>query len=47
LYVDTGASTPHLRSLLESIEPLGSQVMSISIGSPTDRTIRLQIQEEE
>jgi hypothetical protein len=47
LYVDTGASTPHLRSLLESIEPLGSQVMTIQIGNPNERTIRLQIQEEE
>lgn len=47
LYVDTGASTPHLRSLLESIEPLGSQLMTIQIGGPNERTIRLQIQEEE
>jgi hypothetical protein len=47
LYVDTGASTPHLRSLLDSIEPLGSQVMSVNLGSPSDRTVRLQIQEEE
>jgi hypothetical protein len=47
LYVDTGASTPHLRSLLECIEPLGSQVMTIQIGGPNERTIRLQIQEEE
>ncbi len=47
LYVDTGASTPHLRSLLECIEPLGSQVMTIQIGNPNERTIRLQIQEEE
>lgn len=47
LYVDTGASTPNLRSLLESIEPLGSQVMTIQIGNPNERTIRLQIQEEE
>lgn len=48
LYVDTGASTPHLRSLLESIEPLGSQLMAIQIGSNgMERTIRIQIAEEE
>jgi hypothetical protein len=47
LYVDTGASTPQLRALLESIEPLGSQMMTIQIGSPNERTVRLQIQEEE
>nr|WP_096625854.1 hypothetical protein [Calothrix sp. NIES-3974] len=49
LYVDTGASTPHLRSLLECIEPLGSQLMEIKIGSTetTERTIRIQLTEEE
>lgn len=47
LYVDTGASTPQLRVLLECIEPLGSQLMTIQIGSPNERTVRLQIQEEE
>lgn len=49
LYVDTGASTPHLRSLLECIEPLGSQLMEIQIGSTetTERTIRIQLTEEE
>ncbi len=45
LYVDTGASTPHLRSLLNCLEPLGSEVMEVQLGGPTERTIRLQIQE--
>jgi hypothetical protein len=45
LYVDTGASTPHLRSLLECLEPLGSEVMELHLGGPAERTIRLQIQE--
>lgn len=45
LYVDTGASTPHLRSLLECLEPLGSEVMELNLGGPGERTIRLQIQE--
>ncbi|MUG91593.1 hypothetical protein F7734_03460 [Scytonema sp. UIC 10036] len=45
LYVDTGASTPHLRSLLECLEPLGSEVMELNLGGPAERTIRLQIQE--
>ncbi|WP_084386929.1 hypothetical protein, partial [Anabaena sp. CA = ATCC 33047] len=31
LYVDTGASTPNLRSLLSSIEPLGSEVMEVQL----------------
>ena len=32
LYVDTGASTPHLRSLLSCLEPLGGEVMEVSLG---------------
>jgi hypothetical protein len=45
LYVDTGASTPHLRSLLSCVEPLGGEVMEIKLSGATDHTIRLQIQE--
>ncbi|MGL4621172.1 MAG: hypothetical protein ACRCZS_19265, partial [Chroococcidiopsis sp.] len=46
LYVDTGASTPHLRSLLSCLEPLGGEVMEVSLGGDNERTIRLQITEE-
>ncbi|GCL40219.1 hypothetical protein SR1949_53540 [Sphaerospermopsis reniformis] len=45
LYVDTGASTPNLRSLLGCVEPLGGEVMEIKLSGATERTIRLQIQE--
>lgn len=45
LYVDTGASTPQLRTLLEYIEPLGGEVMELQISGATDRVVRLQIQE--
>ncbi|QYX31590.1 hypothetical protein K2F26_22825 [Sphaerospermopsis torques-reginae ITEP-024] len=45
LYVDTGASTPNLRSLLGCVEPLGGEVMEIKLSGATDHTIRLQIQE--
>ena len=47
LYVDTGASTPHLRSLLDCLEPLGGEVMELRISGTTERTVRLQIQETE
>ncbi len=47
LYVDTGASTPHLRSLLDCLEPLGGEVMQLQISGTTERTVRLQIQETE
>lgn len=49
LYVDTGASTPHLRSFLDCLEPLGSEIVEVQLGNATTsdaRTIRLQIQEE-
>ncbi|MEO0967222.1 MAG: hypothetical protein AAFX80_02515 [Cyanobacteria bacterium J06639_18] len=45
LYVDTGASTPQLRFLLECLEPLGSEVMELQLGSAGERNIRLHIQE--
>ncbi|PPS40427.1 hypothetical protein [Chroococcidiopsis sp. TS-821] len=45
LYVDTGASTPNLRSLLNCLEQLGGEVVEVQLASG-ERTIRLQIQEE-
>ena len=46
LYVDTGASTPSLRALLDCLEPFGGEVMEIQLsGNASDRVIRLQIQE--
>ncbi|MBE9231865.1 hypothetical protein IQ231_09230 [Cuspidothrix issatschenkoi LEGE 03284] len=45
LYVDTGASTPHLRSLLTCIEPLGGEIMELQLSGTTEHSIRLQIQE--
>ncbi|MFH7029915.1 MAG: hypothetical protein ACHBN1_32270 [Heteroscytonema crispum UTEX LB 1556] len=45
LYVDTGASTPNLRSLLDCLEPLGGEIMELKLSNASDRTIRLQIQE--
>jgi hypothetical protein len=45
LYVDTGASTPNLRSLLSSLEPLGSEIMELQLSGTVEHTIRLQIQE--
>ncbi|MCC5635794.1 hypothetical protein LC593_07985 [Nostoc sp. CHAB 5844] len=45
LYVDTGASTPNLRSLLSCIEPFGTEIMELQLSGTTKHTIRLQIQE--
>ncbi|HEY9838516.1 MAG TPA: hypothetical protein V6D27_16650 [Vampirovibrionales bacterium] len=43
LYVDTGASTPHLRMLLTCLDRLAGQVIEVPLGDEGDRTIRLQI----
>lgn len=43
LYVDTGASTPHLRSLLNCVERLSGEVMEVPLDEEGDRTIRLRM----
>jgi len=43
LYVDTGASTPHLRSLLNCLEQLAGQVVEVNLGDSDEGRIRLQI----
>ncbi|ERT04926.1 hypothetical protein M595_5117 [Lyngbya aestuarii BL J] len=43
LYVDTGASTPHLRSLLSCLEQLAGQVLEVQLGDSREGRIRLQI----
>lgn len=48
LYVDSGSSTPHLRSLLNCINPLAGEIVEVQLGTPpASRTIRLQIQATE
>lgn len=50
VYLDSGASTPHLRALLAALEPLASQQLEVSLGDPESafaRTVRLQIFPEE
>jgi hypothetical protein len=46
LYVDTGASTPHLRSLLSCIDPLANETIDVQLGSDISsaRTIRIKIE---
>ncbi|MGG6296185.1 hypothetical protein ACQ4M4_17490 [Leptolyngbya sp. AN02str] len=46
VYLDSGSSTPHLRSLLAFLTPLSGETLEIQIGeadSPLSRTIRLRI----
>ena len=49
LYVDTGASTPHLRGLLSHLDRLCGETIEITIGDPSNdgysRTIRLTLED--
>ncbi|MEM1310901.1 MAG: hypothetical protein AAGF98_15650, partial [Cyanobacteria bacterium P01_H01_bin.153] len=46
VYVDSGASTPHLRNLLSHLEPLTNQTLEVQLGdpeSPLSHRVRLQL----
>ncbi|MGD1899141.1 MAG: hypothetical protein ACFB16_19570 [Phormidesmis sp.] len=46
VYVDSGDSTPHLRSLLDALTPLCSELIEVQLGekdSATSRCIRLKM----
>jgi hypothetical protein len=43
LYVDTGASTPNLRSLITCLERLSGEVIEVPLDDTGDRTVRLRI----
>jgi hypothetical protein len=50
VYLDSGASTPHLRSLLDHLAPLSNEVVEVNLGDPNSkfsRTIRLRILPDE
>lgn len=50
LYLDTGASTPHLRGLLNRLDTLTSETVEVTLGDPSgqgfSRTIRLKIEDD-
>jgi hypothetical protein len=50
LYVDTGASTPHLRAMLNSLDRLSGESVTVTIGDAQgegwSRTIRLKIEDD-
>jgi hypothetical protein len=43
LYVDTGASTPHLRSLLTCLERLTSEIIEVPLDDTGEQIIRLKV----
>ena len=46
VYLDSGASTPNLRSLLASLHPLSGEVLELQLGDPDgsfSRTVRLRV----
>lgn len=47
LYVDTGASNPHLRSMLTSLESLSSEVIEVQLDDAGEKTVRLRMIEDE
>ncbi len=47
LYVDTGASNPHLRSLLNSLESLTGDVIEVELDDTGQKTVRLKILPQE
>jgi hypothetical protein len=47
LYVDTGASTPHLRSMLVSLESLSSEIIEVQLDDGGERVVRLKVMTEE
>jgi hypothetical protein len=51
IYVDTGASTPNLRSLLSCLDHLSGEAINFTIGDPKgegfSRTIRLKLEDDQ
>jgi len=47
LYVETGASNPHLRSLLSALEKLSNDTIEVPLDDSGDRVVRLKIINED
>lgn len=47
LYVETGASNPHLRGLLTALEKLSSDTIEVPLDESSDRVVRLKIIDED
>lgn len=47
LYVDTGASNPHLRSLLSCLETLTSEVIEVQLDEAGEHLVRLRVMQQE
>ncbi|AFZ50239.1 hypothetical protein [Dactylococcopsis salina] len=43
LYVETGASNPHLRSMLSALEKLSNDTIEVPLDDSSDRVVRLKI----
>ena len=46
LYVDTGASTPNLRSLIASVERLSSEIVEVPLDDSGENSVRLRIMKD-
>ena len=47
VYVETGASNPHLRGLLSALEKLSGDTIEVPLDESSDRVVRLKIIDEE
>ena len=47
LYVETGASNPHLRSLITCMESLTGEIIEVPLDEEGDRIVRLKVMSEE
>lgn len=47
VYLDSGESTPHLRTLLSCLDPLANEVIETPLDEMNDRVVRLQILPDE
>jgi hypothetical protein len=46
VYLDSGASTPHLRALLDQLAPLSTEILEVNLGDPSSnfsQVVRLRI----
>ena len=47
LYVETGASNPHLRSLLTCLESLTGEIIEVPLDEAGEQIVRLKVMSEE
>ena len=47
LFLDTGASTPHLRHLLGCLDKISGQMVEVALNEANDQTVRIQVLDDD